>query len=84
MLRDIAVTHGASASQIAITWVLAQGDYITSIPSTTELDHLVENVAAADIALTPDKLEALRSVFEAEAIAGDRYPPDAAANPQKY
>jgi len=83
VLRDIAVTHGASASQIAIAWVLAQGDYVTPIPSTTKLSHLEENVAAADIALTPDQVEALRSVFEAEAITGDRYPADAAAKLQK-
>ncbi|MGI9647527.1 MAG: aldo/keto reductase [Acidimicrobiia bacterium] len=83
VLQDLAVTHGASPSQIALAWVLAQGDYIIPIPSTTRIIHLEENASAGDIALTADQLEALRAVFEAAAVAGDRYPAEAAAKLQK-
>lgn len=83
VVQDIAVTHGASPSQIAIAWLLAQREYIVPIPSTTRLIHLEENAAAGDIVLTPDQLTALRSVFEAEEVAGERYPAGAAAKLQK-
>ena len=83
VLQDIAVSHGSSPSQVALAWVLAQGDHIVPIPSTTRIAHLEENAAAEDIILTADQLDALRAVFEADAIAGDRYPADAAAKPQK-
>ncbi len=83
VLQDVAVTHGASPSQIAIAWVLAQGDHIVPIPGTTRLSHLEENAGAVDIALTPDQVEALRSVFEDGTVEGERYPAGAAAKLQK-
>lgn len=83
VLQDVAVTHGVSPSQIALAWVLAQSDHMVPIPSTTRVAHLEENAAAGDIVLTVDQREALRAVFEASDVAGDRYPADAAAKLQK-
>ncbi|MDH3499717.1 MAG: aldo/keto reductase [Acidimicrobiia bacterium] len=81
-LQDVAVTHGASPAQVALAWVLAIRPYLLPIPGTTSADHLEENVAAADIALTPDEVEQLAAVFEPSLIAGERYPAGALAKVQ--
>ena len=55
-LRDIATTKNATPAQIALAWLLAQKPWIVPIPGTTKLHRLEENIAAADIELTPDDL----------------------------
>jgi len=72
VLTDVAVEVGASTSQVALAWVLAQHPFIHSIPGTTSIAHLEENVAAADIVLTDDQLARLAASLDA--VAGDRYP----------
>jgi pyridoxine 4-dehydrogenase len=59
VLQRIAAEHDATPTQIALAWLLAQGDHILLIPGTASLAHLEENVAAADVELTPDDLAAL-------------------------
>jgi aryl-alcohol dehydrogenase-like predicted oxidoreductase len=59
VLQRIAAAHDAMPTQIALAWLLAQGDHILLIPGTASLAHLEENVAAADVELTPDDLAAL-------------------------
>jgi aryl-alcohol dehydrogenase-like predicted oxidoreductase len=72
-VKEIADEKGVTASQLALAWVLAQGDDIVPIPGTTSVDHLEENVAALEIELTEDDLRELESVFPMGAAAGDRY-----------
>ncbi len=58
-MRDIAVRKGATAGQIALAWLLHKGDDIVPIPGTKRRKYLEENVAAADVRLTPDKMATL-------------------------
>ena len=73
MVRELARAKNATASQIALAWLLHTGADIVPIPGTTKLRHLEENIAAADITLTPDELRALDAAFEPGSISGPRY-----------
>jgi aryl-alcohol dehydrogenase-like predicted oxidoreductase len=72
-LEEMARTKGVTAAQLALAWVLAQGDDVVPIPGTRSIDRLEENVAALDIVLTPADLAQLDDVVPAGAIAGTRY-----------
>jgi len=74
-LSDIAETRGCTRGQLALAWLLAQGDHIAPIPGTKRVKYLEENAAAADITLTGDELAAIDALFAPENIAGDRYAP---------
>jgi pyridoxine 4-dehydrogenase len=58
-LGEIATRHGASPNQIKLAWLLHRSPCVLPIPGTLSLDHLRENLAALDIDLDPDELEAL-------------------------
>jgi aryl-alcohol dehydrogenase-like predicted oxidoreductase len=58
-LAELARSHGASSGQIALAWLLAVSAVMLPIPGTSQIAHLEENVAAADIVLSPADLEAL-------------------------
>ncbi|WP_437774295.1 aldo/keto reductase [Sorangium sp. So ce1097] len=73
-VEDIAREKGVTASQLALAWVLAQGDHIVPIPGTKRRSYLEENVAAASIALTEAELRRLDEVMPKGAAAGLRYP----------
>ncbi|MEV4579595.1 aldo/keto reductase [Nonomuraea jabiensis] len=73
-VRKIADAAGITAAQLALAWVLAQGDDVVPIPGTKRLRYLEENAAAADITLTADRLAALARAVPADAVAGTRYP----------
>ncbi|MEA2424535.1 MAG: hypothetical protein QOH13_945, partial [Thermoleophilaceae bacterium] len=72
-VKEIAQEKGATAGQLALAWVLAQGDDIVPIPGTTKVKHLEENIAAADIELSEDDLKRLHEVAPHGAASGDRY-----------
>jgi aryl-alcohol dehydrogenase-like predicted oxidoreductase len=74
-VRSIAAGIGCTPSQLALAWVLAQGDDIVPIPGTKRRKYLDENIAALDIRLTNAQLRALDAVFPPNAAAGERYPP---------
>jgi len=74
-LGGIAARHRATRAQIALAWVLAQKPWIVPIPGTTKLQRLDENLAAADLALTPDDLHEIDAALAGIAVQGDRYPP---------
>ena len=78
LVRQTAQVHGATPAQIALAWVLAQGDFIAPIPGTTKSARLRENIGAADVVLSAEELAMLRSALDAMPIAGDRYPPELA------
>jgi len=65
-----------TAAQLAIAWVLAQGQDIVPIPGTKRVEYLEVNAAAADISLSQADLEHLAEVVPIEAVAGGRYTPD--------
>jgi aryl-alcohol dehydrogenase-like predicted oxidoreductase len=73
-VKEIAARCGCSAGQLALAWVLAQGDDIVPIPGTKRRKYLDENVAAVDLVLEPAVLAELAAVFPAGAAAGLRYP----------
>ncbi len=65
---------GITASQLALAWVMAQGDDIVPIPGTKRRKYLEDNAAAADVTLSKTQLAELEAVFPKNAAAGDRYP----------
>jgi aryl-alcohol dehydrogenase-like predicted oxidoreductase len=73
-VKEIAARIGCSAGQLALAWVLAQGDDIVPIPGTKRRKYLEENVAALEVVVDPSVLDELAAVFPAGAAAGQRYP----------
>lgn len=73
-VQALAADKGVSAGQLALAWVLAQGDFIIPIPGTKQRTYLEENVAALSVSLSQRELAALDAIFPAEAPAGLRYP----------
>jgi aryl-alcohol dehydrogenase-like predicted oxidoreductase len=71
----IAQAKGVTPSQLALAWVLAQGEDMVPIPGTRRVTNLAENVAATDITLTDDDLAAIDRVAPAGVAAGERYAP---------
>jgi aryl-alcohol dehydrogenase-like predicted oxidoreductase len=74
LLGNIAATKQATPAQIALAWLLAQKPWIVPIPGTTKLHRLQENLAAADVELTPGDLSAIEAAVAAVTVQGDRYP----------
>lgn len=73
-LEQIAQKLKAKPAQVALAWVLAQGDDIIPIPGTKRRTYLEENAAAVDIKLSADDLAALSKAFPVGGTAGTRYP----------
>jgi len=74
-LEDMADGKGCAPTQIALAWILAQGEDIVPIPGTRTRTHLKEIIDAADISLTDGELDTLDQAFAPSAIAGERWPP---------
>ena len=72
-VKRMAAARGVTAAQLALAWVLAQGDDLVPIPGTKRVKYLEQNVAAVDIALSAGDLAALDSAFPRAAVAGERY-----------
>ncbi|MFK4036968.1 aldo/keto reductase [Nonomuraea wenchangensis] len=72
-VKRIADAAGVTVAQLALAWVLAQGEDVVPIPGTKRLKYLEENAAAADITLTAEQLDALAAAVPADAVAGQRY-----------
>jgi len=73
-VRALAAARGVSAGQLALAWVLAQGEDLVPIPGTKRLAYLEENLGALDVALDADDLARIDAVFPVAAAAGARYP----------
>jgi aryl-alcohol dehydrogenase-like predicted oxidoreductase len=73
-VRTLAQRKGCQASQLALAWVLAQGEDVVPIPGTKRRRYLEENVAAVDVSLTAAELAEIDAVFPPDAAAGLRYP----------
>lgn len=73
-IDEIAKEKGVKPGQLALAWVLAQGDDIVPIPGTKHVEYLKENIAALDIQLTVEDVQRLDAVAPKGETAGDRYP----------
>jgi aryl-alcohol dehydrogenase-like predicted oxidoreductase len=79
-VRELAASKGATPSQLAIAWVLAQGDDVVPIPGTKRRSYLEENLGALDVELTSEDLAAIEEVTPRGSVAGARYNPEMMAN----
>ncbi len=73
-VEQLAADKGVSPAQLAIAWLLHQGDDIVPIPGTTNPEHLTENAATTAVDLTEADLERLDEIAPPDAPAGQRYP----------
>jgi aryl-alcohol dehydrogenase-like predicted oxidoreductase len=67
---------GASSSQVAFAWLLAQKPWIVPIPGTTKLERLEENLRSIDLEFTPEEWRDLNHAVSKIKLQGDRYPTD--------
>ena len=70
---EIAEHHGCSMAQLALAWLLAQGDNIIPIPGTKHMDWMIENSGAADIELSSTLADELDLLINENTVAGKRY-----------
>jgi aryl-alcohol dehydrogenase-like predicted oxidoreductase len=72
-LREVAKKHDCSLAQLALAWVLHQGNDILVIPGTANLSHLRENVAADQIQLSAQSLMEIDEILQTFPVIGNRY-----------
>ena len=73
-IEELAAQKGAKASQLALAWLLAQGDFVIPIVGTKRRTYLAENLGALDLTLTSDDLRTIDEIAPNGAAAGPRYP----------
>ena len=73
-VRTLADRNGVTPGQLALAWVLAQGEDVVPIPGTKRVSYLEENVAAASLALTDTDVAELEKAIPADSVVGERYP----------
>ncbi|HST11526.1 MAG TPA: aldo/keto reductase [Terriglobales bacterium] len=73
-VEELAREKGCTPSQLALAWVLAQGEDIVPIPGTKKRRYLEDNTGAVNVRLTPDNLKRIEEAFPSGAAAGERYP----------
>jgi aryl-alcohol dehydrogenase-like predicted oxidoreductase len=73
-VQAIAREKGVTGTQLALAWVLAQGDDVVPIPGTKHVEYLEENAGATGVELSEHDLRRIQQVFPAGAASGDRYP----------
>jgi aryl-alcohol dehydrogenase-like predicted oxidoreductase len=73
-IKTLADEKGCTPSQLAIAWVLAQGEDIITIPGTKRIKYLKENIASENIRLTSKDLESIEAIMPAGIVSGTRYP----------
>jgi aryl-alcohol dehydrogenase-like predicted oxidoreductase len=78
-IEQLAASKGCTPAQLALAWVLAQGDDAVPIPGTRRIQRLDENAAAVDISLTEDELAEIDAVIPRYMVTGSRYPEEAMA-----
>lgn len=70
--KEVAAKKGCSLSQLALAWLLAQGDDIFPIPGTKKTKYMDDNFGAQNVRLTPDEAGEIRKLVENLGVAGDR------------
>lgn len=79
-IKEMAAEKGCQPSQLALAWLLAQGDDIVPIPGTKRIPYLEENLKALDISLTEAELAQINEIAPIGIAAGERYPESALKN----
>jgi aryl-alcohol dehydrogenase-like predicted oxidoreductase len=79
-VTELAQSRGCTPAQLALAWLLAQGDDIVPIPGTRKVSRLDENADAARIRLSDAELQRIEAVLASHAVAGTRYPAAAMAS----
>lgn len=74
LIEKFAARKGCTASQLALAWLLAQGDQIVPIPGTKRLDRVRENLGALEVTLSAEELAEIERISPKGAAAGARYP----------
>lgn len=72
-VKALAQRKGCTPGQLALAWLLAQGEDVVPIPGTKHVKYLEENVGALNVQLTEDELQEINSIFPPNAAAGQRY-----------
>jgi len=72
---DIAAAAGCSMAQLALAWLMTRGEHVLPLIGTTRIDHLEENLGAADILLSPQTLARLDALINQNTVRGARYMP---------
>lgn len=72
--EELASNKNCTAAQLALAWVLAQGDYIFPIPGTKRIKYLEENAGALSVSFTSEELNTIGKIIPKDAVAGQRYP----------
>lgn len=78
--RTLADDVGCSPAQLALAWVLAQGDHVLAIPGTTQVDHLHDNLGADAVRLDAGQLQRIDALINRHTVTGPRYTPAAQAD----
>jgi len=73
-VNDLAAQKGCTPSQLALAWLLAQGDDIAPIPGTKRVKYLEDNLGAVNVTLSAGELQQLGDIFPVGAATGERYP----------
>jgi aryl-alcohol dehydrogenase-like predicted oxidoreductase len=73
-IKTLADQKACTPSQLAIAWVLAQGDDIITIPGTKHIKYLEENMASEKVQLTKEDLQSIEAIMPAGIVSGARYP----------
>jgi aryl-alcohol dehydrogenase-like predicted oxidoreductase len=76
-IEALAKAKGCTAAQLALAWVLAQGDDVVPIPGTKQVRFLDENLGALEVRLTPQELKDISAALPAGSTSGERYTPQA-------
>lgn len=79
-VRELAADKGCTPAQLALAWLLAQGQDVVPIPGTKKRSRLAENLGALDVELSADDLARLDELAPVGAAAGDRYPDMSSVN----
>jgi aryl-alcohol dehydrogenase-like predicted oxidoreductase len=73
-IKTLAAEKACTPSQLAIAWVLAQGEDIITIPGTKRIQYLEENIASENVQLTADDLQSIEAIMPVGIVSGNRYP----------
>ncbi|XP_035841160.1 probable aldo-keto reductase 4 [Helianthus annuus] len=72
-INELATKKGCTTSQLALAWVLHQGNDVVPIPGTTKIQNFEHNIGALSVKLTPEDMAELESIASPDSIKGDRY-----------
>lgn len=73
--QALAAEAGCTPAQLAIAWLLQRGEHIIPIPGTTSVDHLLEDLGAADVRLSADVMARVEALINQQTVTGPRYNP---------